>query len=273
VDVPEWGWSRIGEWRRSAALSARAGKKGEMLMTSVVEHYEKHLGPIYTWMVGGVENAIERGAAEIETLHASPQAGNVAVDLGAGFGMHAIPLARRGFSVVAVDTCAGLLEELCRRRDTLPIRTIRDDLLLFRKHLATEAQLVLCMGDTLTHLADFESVVRLIAAVAETLRPGGRFVTTFRDYSKTLTDEQRFIPVRSDDRRILTCFLEYASSHVRVHDILHERGPSGWQMRVGSYRKLRVVPDWICNVLKSSGFDVRREAGMDGMVRLVATRV
>jgi 2-polyprenyl-3-methyl-5-hydroxy-6-metoxy-1,4-benzoquinol methylase len=224
-------------------------------------------------MAGGVESAVKRGAAEIETIHPLFPDGGVAVDLGAGFGMHALSLAHRGFSVLAIDTCTELLEELHQRRNNLPIQTIEDDLLLFRKHLTTEAQIVLCMGDTLTHLPDSESVLRLISEVAEALMVGGRLILTFRDYSHALTGEQRFIPVRSDDTRILTCFLEYADSHVTVHDILHELDTSEWHLRVGSYRKLRLAPDWLCTALESSGFDVRREPGMAGMVRLVSTRV
>jgi 2-polyprenyl-3-methyl-5-hydroxy-6-metoxy-1,4-benzoquinol methylase len=224
-------------------------------------------------MAGGVEAAVKRGAAEIETIHALTPEGSVAVDLGAGFGMHTLPLAHRGFSVIAIDTCTELLEELRQRQDNLPIQTIEDDLLEFRKHLTTEVQIVLCMGDTLTHLPDSGSVLQLISEVAKALMIGGRFIVTFRDYSQALTGEQHFIPVRSDDTRILTCFLEYADSYVTVHDILHELDASGWHLRVSSYRKLRLVPDWIRTALESSGFEVRLEPGLAGMVRLVSTRV
>ena len=242
-------------------------------MTSVNEHYAKHLGPIYIWMAGGVDSAVKRGAIEIEAIYAPFPKGSVSVDIGAGFGMHAVPLARRGFSVIAIDTCTELLEVLRQLRDTLPIQVIEEDLLAFSRHLTTEVQIVLCMGDTITHLPDPETVLQLISAVAEVLQVGGQFIITFRDYSHELTGEQRFISVRSDDSRILTCFLEYAGSHVIVHDILHELDMSGWHIHVSSYRKLRITPDWICTALESSGFEVQCESGMAGMIRLVSTRV
>lgn len=242
-------------------------------MPTAKEHYTNHLGPIYLWMAGGFDSAVTRGAAEMENVSPSSPEKSIAVDLGAGFGMHSIPLARRGFSVMAIDTCSELLEQLRQHRGPLPIQTIEDDLLLFRSHLTTEVQIVLCMGDTLTHLPGCEAVLQLFSEVAEALLIGGRFIITCRDYSHALTGEQRFIPVRHDGGRILTCFLEYADSHVTVHDILHELGPSGWHLRVSSYRKLRLAPDWICAALESNGFDVRREPGLAGMVRLIATRV
>jgi hypothetical protein len=39
--------------------------------------------------------------------------------------------------------------------------------------------------------------------------------------SVPLIGEQRLIPVRNDETRILTCFLEYEPEAVLVHDILH----------------------------------------------------
>lgn len=87
-----------------------------------------------------------------------------------------------------------------------------------------------------------------------------------------LVAEQRFIPVRSDEARILTCFLEYGPKTVLVHDVLHERAAQGWVTRVSAYQKLRLVPEEAVATLQANGFDVRREAGMRGMVRLVARR-
>ncbi len=242
-------------------------------MATVDEHYRRHLGPVYSWMVGGIASAIERGAAELDTIGAAPSSSGAAVDLGAGFGMHAVPLARRRFNVLAIESCAELLDELNVLREALPITTVRADLQSFQQHLPGKPQLVLCMGDTITHLADAESVTRLIRAVSAELSVGGRFVVTFRDYTNPLVGEHRFIPVRSDDSRILTCFLEYGDSHVTVHDILHERDGSDWMQRVSAYQKLRLSPEWLVSSLRESAFVVDQAPGVSGMVRVVAHRV
>ncbi len=238
-------------------------------MTSVAEHYERILSPVYAWMAGGADAALEAGRSEIEALGADLADGALAVDLGAGFGMHAIPLARAGARVIAIDTSEQLLGELRRLAGGLPITLVQDDLLSFRAHLNEQADLVLCMGDTLTHLPEHTNVDFLIQEVAESLKPGGRFAISFRDYSEALLDERRFIPVRSDERRILTCFLEYEEDTVVVHDILHERAGDAWETRVSSYRKLRLSPERVIGSLESFGFETRREAGMRSMVRLV----
>ena len=77
--------------------------------------------------------------------------------------------------------------------------------------------------------------------------------------------------MRSDERRILTCFLEYEEDTVVVHDILHERAGDIWDTRVSSYRKLRLSPDRVIASLETSGFEVRRQPGLRGMVRIIGT--
>jgi hypothetical protein len=128
------------------------------------------------------------------------------------------------------------------------------------------------MGDTLTHLDSKDSVERLFADVAACLRPGGRFVATFRDYTTLATGVSRFIPVRSDDARIQTCFLEESGDSVLVHDIVHERHGDAWAMKVSAYPKLRLDPEWVARALANRGLAVERDAGPRGMVRIIATR-
>jgi 2-polyprenyl-3-methyl-5-hydroxy-6-metoxy-1,4-benzoquinol methylase len=241
-------------------------------MTSVTEHYASHLAPIYLWMAGGAEAALRSGAAEIDELNLPLGQGAVVVDLGAGFGMHAIALARKGARVIAVDTSTELLRTLDELAGDLRVHAVADDLLAFQNHLTERPAAILCMGDTLTHLPDRAAVESLIEKAAAGLAPGGVFVVSFRDYSTALRDDQRFIPVRSNANRILTCFLEYQPDAVVVHDIVHERTAEAWQTRVSHYRKLRLSPEQLVASLESNGFNVRREAGLRGMVRLVGVR-
>jgi SAM-dependent methyltransferase len=241
-------------------------------MVSVLDHYESHLAPVYAWMAGGVDSALERGRAEVAAACPRPQPNQLAVDLGAGFGMHSIALAELGYSVVAVDSSRILLEELRARSGALPIRALGGNLLEFRQHIESSPSLVLCMGDTLTHLESRATVGSLFAGIFDALAEGGRFITTFRDYSVALEGTKRFIPVRSDAERILTCFLEYQEATVTVHDIIHERLESGWQQRVSAYRKLRLPVDWVIGALETQGFQVRQDTGPAGMIRLIAER-
>lgn len=221
-------------------------------------------------MVGGAEAALQAGAVEVQALNLPLTNGAVVVDLGAGFGTHAIPFARRGARVIAIDTSAGLLRALAELAGGMPITVVNDDLLAFRSHITEAPSAIICMGDTIAHLADWSAVEILIERVAAALPHGGTFVVSFRDFGTALIGDERFLPVQSDDTRILTCFLEYERDAVVVHDILHQRTPEGWQTRVSHYRKIRVSAEQLIGRLEMRGFAVSREDGMQGMVRLVA---
>lgn len=238
-------------------------------MASVEAHYAAHLAPIYLWMAGGMEAALAAGTADLASI--LPGSGR-AVDLGAGFGMHSIPLARAGYEVTAIDSSALLLRTLSSHSTGLPLRVIEADLLRWRSLITPPADLILCMGDTLTHLTSLAAVEQLCEEVARGLSPNGRFLATFRDYTATPSGERRFIPVRADADRILSCFLETVSAEqIMVHDLLHERHGAQWQLTVSSYAKLRVAPEQVAASLRHNGLDAQVQSAPRGMARILAT--
>lgn len=250
----------------------RAGAAPASSGSGALPHYDVHLGEIYTWMLGGLESARVRAEGEIAELDLRPRLGGLAVDLGAGPGAHARALARRGFDVVAIDACRLLVNELSNVAESTSIKPVHGRFEAFERHLDRRPELIVCLGDTLTHLDDETSVDALLDRIARALEPGGRFVASFRDYSTPLEGTERFVPVRSDPQRILTCFLEYSDTRVTVHDLLHERRGAEWKLKVGRYRKLRIAPDSFESRLLGHGFAVDRKRGADGLVWFSATK-
>ena len=240
---------------------------------SVSSHYENLLAPIYAWMMGGAGKSIARGQEELSEAGLLDGRIRYAVDLGAGFGMHAIPLSRAGALILAIDSSALLLQELNTLAGGAGVEVVRDDLRHFTRHLCGRPDLVLCMGDTLAHLPDRSSVTTLMADVAGHITTGGRFLVSFRDYSTAREGEDRFLSVRNEKERLLTCFLEYEADTVRVHDILHEVRDGAWQMRVSPYRKLRLTAEWVWVQLERFGFTVTTIPGPGGLVRFLGRQI
>lgn len=240
-------------------------------MSTAEQHYENLLAPVYTWMVGGAAAAFETGAADLAEFLPLP---GVALDLGCGFGMHAIPLARAGWAVTAMDSSPLLIEELRQHARGLPIRAVVGDLLGFAAQMKSgpQPQLIVCMGDTLTHLPDRHALDALARSVSAALAPGGRFVATFRDYTRLPEGTQRFIPVRADATRILTCFLEARQDQVEVTDLLYTLVDDHWKFSASAYRKLRLEPTALRQVFRDAGLEADLGPGPRGMVRLVAVR-
>jgi len=215
-------------------------------MNTAKDHYDQQLASVYSWMVGIPEAALKRNRDLFRQLKIDLTPRGLAVDLGAGSGFQSIPLAELGFSVVAVDFCAALLSELSDQAKHLPIRTVDDDIVNFSKYVDEQAQVIVCMGDTLTHLESLSSVQSLLLSVERALVKGGKLILTFRDYvSVEPNGTQRFIPVQSDESTILTCFLEYHEEFVEVYDLLYRKDGERWVLNVSSYPKLLT---WQCKL-------------------------
>lgn len=241
-------------------------------MNDVKTHYDELLGSVYSWILGDFEQAYAKNAALLDELDLRPVDTGLAIDLGAGPGCQSLPLADRGFDVVAIDFCGELLDELAARAGDRRIRSIRGDLCDFRQHAAL-ADVIVCMGDTLVHLPDAGRAEALLTDIARSLVPVGTTVVTIRDYvSPGPVGADRFIPIRSSADRIFTCFLEYEPDVVNVHDILQQRVGDGWTLDVSAYRKLRLSLDWVAGILEAAGLEPVRRFETGGMLGLLARR-
>jgi len=233
-------------------------------VTTAKQHYEQLLGDHYTWSVAGDDDPFDRPATWL-ARHALTGASRY-LDLGAGFGAHAVPLARLGASVTAVDFHAGLLAELRAAAPT--VSTHEADLLAFLDATSETWDAVLCLGDTLTHLPDRAAVQRLVAGAARVLAPGGFVALSYRDYSgPPRTGLDRFIPVRSDPHRSLLCCVELVDpDRVSVTDILTTAEPAGLRTRLSTYHKLRLAPDHVAAWAATAGLALDRASLDQGML-------
>jgi len=231
------------------------------------------LAPVYSWILGDFENAYQANVKFFASLGLSTEHVDLAVDLGCGPGCQSLPLAERGFRVVAIDFCQELLDELTERAGDLQITTVCDDLIEFDKHIDEPPGLVVCMGDTLVHLPDTASVDKLIDRVSRALKPGGTFVYSIRDYvTSEPTGADRFVPIRADDQQIFTCFLDYREDVVHVHDVLYIKEGGAWKMHISDYLKLRLDPAEINQRLQTNGLSISQQMTKKGMIVVVATK-
>ena len=235
-------------------------------------HYETHLAPVYAWSAGGTEAAIAEGARWLATLPL-PGQGTRVLDLGAGFGATAIPLARAGHRVLAIDTSAELLAALSRESGDVAVTTERGDLLASLRAREGEWDVALCVGDTLPHLSSHDEVDALLCELARVLAPGGLAVLSYRP-RRELAPHERFVLVRADAQRTLTAFLEpIDDAHQIVWDVLHERDAERTTMKVSGYRKLRIEPPWIVERAARHGLSVEEAPAHRGMtVQLLRRR-
>jgi len=242
-------------------------------LETVKNHYDDFLGSVYSWIIGDFDAAYVKNKAFFESLNLRGQPGSIAVDLGCGPGCQSVPLAEAGFDVVAIDFCQELLDELNGHAGTLPIRTLCTDILNFKQELSRPADVIVCMGDTLVHLADMQSVESLLVNVAESLAPGGIFIYAIRDYVNYVpAGPERFVPIRANDEQIFTCFLDYKDDVVHVHDVLYRKTRGEWTLDISDYLKLRVDSRSVDETLTRNGLTIADRWVENGMITVVARR-
>jgi SAM-dependent methyltransferase len=239
-------------------------------MVTVKEHYENHLAKYYSWMSGGFSKKLEENRKFFKDHNLWPRSSRVAVDLGAGSGFQSIPLSELGYQVIAIDSSNQLLAELKENAKDLSIEIINDDLLNFSKHSPDTVELIVCMGDTLTHLNTHQNIRKLLRSVYNALEIGGQVVLTFRDLTTELKGLDRFVPVRNDANTIFTCFLEYEKDYVRVYDIIYEKKHNQWKLKKSMFNKIRISPQWARKNLQEFGFKVETYDIYNGVVCIIA---
>ena len=238
----------------------------------VKQHYDNHLAGFYSWMLGDLETKINEFGELLRNNAIKPGANKVAIDLGAGNGIQSIALKQMGFEVTAVDFNQQLLDELRSNPNGNGINTRISDLRNVCEFKDMEPELIVCCGDTITHLENKEEIEKLIADANDTLSVNGKLILTFRDYSIELNDSQRFIPVKSSDSRILTCILEYTTEKVKVTDLLHEKINGAWTQKVSSYEKVRIPPIELQDFIENHGFEIKLNEPVNRMHTIIAVK-
>lgn len=241
-------------------------------MADVAGHYQNLLAGVYTWLYGGADARIADTRVFFAANGIAPRGCGNAVDLGCGSGFQSIPLAEIGFSVTALDFSETLLAELEARCAGLKITTACADLLDFARHVPERLELAVCMGDTLTHLPGFGEVERLLRDLHGRLEKGGKLVLTFRNLTQEVPRGDRFIPVRSDENRVFSCFLEYEGDFAIVHDLLYTHGAAGWELKKSFYKKLRISPAWVMLVIEGAGYRTAALHEERGLATIIAEK-
>jgi hypothetical protein len=128
------------------------------------------------------------------------------------------------------------------------------------------------MGDTILHLPSKQAIADFFNIAANVLEFDGKLILSFRDLSIPLTGTDRFIPVHSDQNKIMTCFLEYEPDFVFVHDLIYQKHEVGWNLKKSGYKKIRISVATVKNLLEEANFGINSLPLRQGMAHIIATK-
>lgn len=236
------------------------------------KYYDDLLGGVYGWMSGDFTAGKNNFLKFLSDNDIAPDKTGLALDLGAGHGVQTAALLARGFQVLAVDFSRELLAELRQNNPSENLTVVEGSIENVADFNNPPPELIVCWGDTLAHLESLEAVARFLKACFSTLADNGQLVLSFRDYGFELAGNNRFIPVKSDESRIMTCFLEYAADKVTVTDIVYEKNGAHWQQIISSYQKVRLTRNLVLEMLENIGFEIIFNEIERGLCKIIASK-
>jgi SAM-dependent methyltransferase len=136
--------------------------------------YGDRFADVYDEWYTGVTD-VDATVARVEAL-AGP--GGAVLELGAGSGRLAVPLAGRGLDVWALDASGAMLDRLRAKPGGDRVHAVEGDMaaIALGPGAPERFAVVLCAFNTLFNLTDREAQARCLARVAAVLAPGGRLV-------------------------------------------------------------------------------------------------
>ncbi len=208
-------------------------------------------------MLSGVYDFVFReNPRAVECLADNAAAGSPVLDCACGTGSHACALAARGFTVTGVDLDRSMID---RAREKCPGQTVdfhADDMRNIRNIAGKRRYgLIYCIGNSVVHLPDTNTVREFFSSARSILGDGGAFVVQTVNFDRILRERVTELPVITDEehgiefRRFYDFEPEDAS--VRFRGRLTVEGETSEE----TVRLLVIESTLLSDLLRAAGFD------------------
>ena len=195
------------------------------------------------------------------------------LDAATGSGMHVIELARSGFVAYGADLSPEMVRlaqtnaRNAQMKATFKIAGFGGLARAFSSELPVDA--VLCLGNSLPHVASDGELLGAMDDFYHCLRPGGLVIIQNRNFDAVLAQNQRWMEPQAcregDEEWLFLRFYDFEPDGMINFNIitLHRHGQEAWQQQVGSTRLLPVISHQLDRALSEIGFcDIRYYGSM-----------
>lgn len=194
-----------------------------------------------------------------------PERGRV-LDVGCATGTYAIPLARLGYEVCAIDLDAPMVEMLVAKteNDDNPPRALVYDMQKLSGLSVDSFDLIYSIGNTIVHLDGPVALARLMSDCHEKLRPGGALVIQIVNYDRVLKRQELSLPLidRQEGRMRFHRHYELAGDRIAFHGRLEIEGEGALEATTSL---LPILSGDLVKALEDAGFrDIQLYGSFEG---------
>lgn len=196
------------------------------------------------------------------------------LDAACGTGMHAIALAKRGYSVSGADLYPEMIDQAKKNAEEVGMQVRFESVGFGSLSLAfgnSNMDAVLCLGNSLPHVASKADLQAALQDFTAVLRPGGSLLLQNRNFDKVMQQKQRWMDPQShtDGSRewIFLRFYDFdPDGHIQFHIVTLQRTGAGvWEQTVRSTTLLPLLHLEMEKELARAGFEnIQLFGSMDG---------
>ncbi|KXH69989.1 MAG: hypothetical protein AM326_01480 [Candidatus Thorarchaeota archaeon SMTZ-45] len=185
------------------------------------------------------------------------------LDMACGSGRHAVALASLGFNVVGFDTSEGMIAAARNhaKNARVAVEFHIADMQRFSSKVDGPFDVVICLGNSLALLPNFEVLKDVIKAVYDVLSPSGSFIFQVLNFEEVLISGFRFFPIKGGKTSVgedvvFSRFYEHSdeSWSTLVATSFVKKGKD-WETAISTRRVLHTNLKTLETMLTKTGFE------------------
>lgn len=193
------------------------------------------------------------------------------LDAATGSGMHVVELSRSGFLAYGADLSPEMVRLAQANAYHAQVEAIfkvagfGELAKIFSETLPFDA--VLCLGNSLPHVASEVELQDAIGDFYACLKPGGLVMIQNRNFDAVLAQHERWMEPQAsregDEEWLFLRFYDFESDRMINFNIitLYRQSQTAWQQSVGSTRLLPVISQQLDRAIRKAGFSEIRYFG------------
>lgn len=188
------------------------------------------------------------------------------LDAACGTGMHAIELARRGYSAAGSDSSARMVEVARQNARYAGVEVIFKEAGFLQLQEAFKGEkefpfdAITCFGNSLPHLTTAEDIQEALTDFYNCLRPGGTLILQNRNFDAVMARRERWIGPQSHREGgrewLFLRFYDFDPDGLITFNIVRLKREEGypWNQTVSTVRLYPLLRDELLSLLGASGF-------------------